>query len=158
MIPLKINNKHLCQIFEPDLDITGWTDADIQNYCISKQMFPTEVVLTSETYSRDAERTADYELENLVLVNRKAKPEFTWSLIRAEFVEALMLFLGYTYDFKNAEGEIVPVESPNLIITYKDFIGMRTINAYLGQTIDGTLVEYEGVQYWENFRIAFPEK
>ena len=158
MIPLKINSKHLCQIFEPGLDIKGWTDAAIQDYCISKQMFPTEVALTSETYSRDAERTADYELENLILVNRKAKPEFIWSLIRAEYVESLLSFLNYTYEFKNAAGDIVPVEAPSIIVTYKDFTGMRTIEAYLGQTLDGTLVEYDDVQYWENFRIAFPER
>lgn len=158
MIPLKINNTHLCQIFTPELDISGWSDADIQDYSIGQQMFPTEVALVSETYSRDAERTADYELENLTIVNRKAKPEFTWSLIRADYVEALMSFLGYTYGFKNAAGDVVPVEAPDYLVTYKDIVGMRTIHAYLGQTIEGVLVEYDGVQYWENFRIAFPER
>ena len=158
MIPLQINNTHLCKIFEPELDISGWTDADIQKYSISKQMFPTEVGLTSETYSRDAERTADYELENLTIVNRKAKPVFTWSLIKANYVEMLMQFIKYTYKFKNTDGDVVPVEADKIRITYKDFIGMRTIDAYLGQTLEGTLVEYEGVQYWENFRIAFPER
>lgn len=158
MIPLKINNTHLCQIFTPDLNITGWSEEEIQEYSISKQMFPTEVGLTSETYSRDAERTADYELEDLTIVNRKAKPEFTWSLIAAEYVEALMGFLSYTYVFKDAAGDIVPRSAPDYLITYKDFTGIRTIHAYLGQTIEGTLVEYDGVQYWENFRIAFPER
>lgn len=157
-IPLQINGKHLCQIFEPDLDISSWSDADIQKYSVSKQMLPTEVVLTSETYSRDAERTADYELENLTLVNRKAKPEFTWELIRAEYVALLMNFLNYAYDFKNAEGIIIPRLATNILVTYQDFVGLRAINAYLGQTIEGTLVQYEGVQYWQNFRIAFPEK
>lgn len=158
MVPLKINGKHLCQIFEPTLDITGWTDADIQSYCISKQMFPTEVGLVSETYSRDAERTADYELENLMIVNRKAKPEFTWSLIRATYVEALLVELGYTYKFKDSAGEIVPKDAPNIQVEYRDFTGVRVIYSYLGQTIEGTLVEYGSVQYWTNFRIAFPER
>jgi hypothetical protein len=121
-------------------------------------MFPTEVALTSETYSRDAERTADYELENLTLVNRKAKPEFTWSLIRADYVANLLIYLGYTYEFKDAKGEIVPVEAQDISVTYQDFIGTRTINAYLGQTLEGVLVEYNGVLYWQNFRIAFPER
>ena len=121
-------------------------------------MFPTSVGAISETYSRDAERTADYELENLTIVNRKAKPEFTWQLIKAEYVVNLLSFLGYTYDFKDFEGVVVPREADTIVITYIDFIGIRTINSYLGQTIEGTLVEYEGVLYWENFRIAFPER
>ena len=121
-------------------------------------MFPTEVRLTSETYSRDAERTADYELENLTIVNRKAKPEFTWSLIRADYVEALMRFLKYDYDFADATGDIIPRAAPTIYVEYKDFTGMRTIAAYLGQTIDGVLVEYDDVQYWQNFRLAFPER
>lgn len=158
MIPLKINHTHLCQIFEPELDIAGWSDDAIQSYSISKMMFPTSVALTSETYSRDAERTADYELEHLTLINRKTKPEFVWGLIRREYVEKLMQFLNYTYGFKNAEGYIVPVDAPTYVISYLDFTGTRTINSYLGQTIEGTLEEYEGVQYWRDFRIAFPER
>lgn len=158
MIPLKINGKHLCQIFEPAIDISGWTDDEIQAYSIDKCMFPTEVALTSETYSRDAERTADYELENLIIVNRKSKPEFTWALVRADYIDALMTFLEYTYAFKNVDDEVIPVEAPDYLITYRDFTGMRTIHSYLGQTIEGVLVEYDGVQFWENFRIAFPER
>ena len=45
-----------------------------------------------------------------------------------------------------------------IVITYYDFVGMREINAYLGQTLEGTLTEYNGQLYWENFRIAFPER
>ena len=81
-------------------------------------MLPTQVVLNSETYSRDADRTADFELEDLVLVNRKAKPEFTWSLLRADYVEQLMSFLGYTYDFMDATGYIIPnrcTSNPNCV-------------------------------------------
>lgn len=158
MIPLKINGKNLCEIFEPDLNTTEWTDQEVMSYSTTKLMLPTSVGTISETYSRDAERTADYELENLTIVNRKAKPEFTWQLIRAEYVVNLLAFLDYTYNFKDASGIVIPVEATNISVTYYDFIGVRTIDAYLGQTIEGTLVEYEGVLYWENFRIAFPER
>lgn len=158
MIPLKINGKTLYEIFDPDTFDSAWDEETLIANSLDRQMFPTEVALTSETYSRDAERTADYELENLTIVNRKAKPEFTWSLIRATYIEKLLAFLGYSYDFKNAEDVIVPVEADNISITYRDFVGMRTINAYLGQTLEGVLVEHEGVLYWENFRIAFPER
>lgn len=157
MIPLMINGTHLCQIFEPTLNVTSWSEQDIIDYSISKRMFPTEVKLTSETYSRDAERTADYELEYLNLVNRKAKPEFTWDLLKKDYAINLMQFLKYTYDFKNEEGVITPREAEQFTITYLDFIGIRTITAYVGQTLEGTLVEYDGIQYWQNFRIAFPE-
>ena len=158
MIPLKINGKTLYEIMEPETFNSTWDEDIIVARSIRAQMFPTEVALTSETYSRDSERTADYELENITLVNRKAKPEFTWSLIKASYVANLLLFLGYTYDFKNDDGVIVPVEAQNISVTYRDFTGMRTIDAYLGQTLDGVLVEYEGVLYWQNFRIAFPER
>jgi hypothetical protein len=121
-------------------------------------MFPTSVDLTSETFSRDSGRTADYELKYLTIVNRKSKPQFTWDIIKAEYVEKLLTFLNYSYDFKNAAGEIVPIDAEDINITYKDFIGMRTIVSYLGQTIEGTLEEYNGNLYWRNFRIAFPER
>lgn len=162
MIPLKINNTHLCKIFEPDLDITGWSEEKIQEYSIKHGMFPTEVTLTSETYSRDADRTADYELMSLVIVNRKSKPVFTWNMISATYVKNLMDFLNYKYDFKDAEGNIIPENAAVISITYQDYVGIRTINAYLGQTIDGTLEEYYESNvaklYWRNFRIAFPER
>lgn len=158
MIPLKINDTHLCKIFEPTLDITTWTEQEIIDYSIRNQMFPTAVVLTSETYSKNATRTANYELQNLTLVNRKAKPEFTWRIIKASYVANLMNFLNYTYNFKNDEGDIVPYEAEIIKVEYRDFTGLRTINAYLGQTIEGTLTEYEGKLYWENYRIAFPER
>ena len=157
MIPLKINNKHLCEIFE-DISTDGWNDATVQEYCLRKQMFPTSVELVSETYSRDAERTADYELEYLTLINRKAKPTFTWSLIKADYVRKLLGFLGYEYNFKNEDGVVISQDAPDIHVTYLDFIGLRTITAYLGQTLEGTLVEYDGEQYWENFTIAFPER
>ena len=158
MIPLKINGKNLYEIFDPATFDPSWDEATLIANSISARMFPSAVELTAETYSRDAERTADYELENLVVVNRKAKPEFTWDLIRASYVVNLFNYLGYTYNFKNENDVIIPVDAPVISITYIDFAGERTINTYLGQTIAGTLVEYEGVLYWSNFRIAFPER
>ena len=158
MIPLKINNTHLYQIFSPSTFNSSWTEEEIQQHSISEQMFPTEVYLTSETYSRDAERTADYELESLMIVNRKAKPEFTWSLIRADYVENLLKYLKYTYNFKDATGTIKPKDAANIYVTYRDFTGLRTIKAYLGQTLEGTLIEYNNALYWQNFRLAFHER
>lgn len=158
MIPVKINNTHLCQIFEPTLDVSKMTEEEIVRYSIAHRMFPSEVALTSETYARDAERTADYELEELTLVNRKSKPEFTWELLRTDYVKNLMSFLKYAYDFKNLEGIVVPRASEDILVTYLDFVGARSIVAYLGQTIEGTLVEYDGISYWQDFRIAFPER
>ena len=158
MIPLKINNQHLCKIFEPSLNITGWSDKQIQTYSINNCMFPTEVTLTSETYSSDASRTASYELKNLKIINRKSKPVFTWSLLKETYVQNLLSFLNYTYNFKNAEGNIVAVDAPTITVEYIDFVGIRSIKAYLGQTLEGTLVEYDNLRYWQNFRIAFPER
>lgn len=158
MIPLYINGKSLYEIFEPSSFNVAWTIDEIVEQSISKMMFPTSVDLTSETYSRDAERTADYELQNLLIVNRKAKPEFTWSLIRADYVKKLLEFLGYNYNFKDTGGNVIPRESVVISVKYYDFVGERTINAYLGQTIEGTLSNYDGILYWENFRIAFPER
>lgn len=189
-IPLKINGKQLCEIFAPDaqwwaerngqqeaVTMETATDEDKREYSLKMLMLPTSVTLTSETYSRNAERTADYELEELLIVNRKSKPEFTWDYIRAEYVQNLLTFLGYTYNFKDDAGDVVPVNSPEITVTYTDFTGERTINAYLGQTISGTLTVLqtketiqqdsttglsktvmESEYWWQNFRLAFPEK
>lgn len=160
MIPLKINNKHLIEIFEPELAATLPTDAAKIAKSLELQMYPTEVTLTAETYSKDAERTADYELEDLVLINRKSKPEFTWELIKAEYVKKLLMFLNYKDNYKVGD-DIVPVNAPTYSIEYWDFIGTKTITAYLGQTITAQLKEYlvnnVATLYWQDFRIAFPE-
>lgn len=181
MIPLKIavynyqteswsDTKDLWEIMEPD-GAYGETEEQKTQYALKRCMFPSEVKLTSQTYCRDADRTANYELENITNVNAKAKPEFTWYLLRIEYVQRLLAFLGYNYNYK-IQGNIVPQKAPLIRITYMDFLEERTIEAYLGQTIDGTLKEYEGitydpqsgaqssgkVQYWENFRLAFPER
>ena len=168
MIPLRIGiydneleewvTKDLWQIMEPSVNFAFMTEEQKIAYAIQHHMLPTEVKETAETYCRDAERTANYELENITNVNAKAKPEFTWSLLKAVYVQRLLEFIGYTYNYKNSSNVIIPKTAVTIKITYLDFIGMRTIDTYLGQTIEGTLVEYDGVQYWENFRIAFPER
>ena len=158
MIPIKIDNTHLAVIFEPSGDYTGWSEAQFNAYSIANKMYPSEVVVSAEVYSQDAERTANFEMEKLTIVNAKAKPEFTWSLIKAAYVTRLMSKVKFKYDYKDEYGDIKPEEAPTLSITYQDFTGLRTINAYLGQSISGTLVEYDGVLYWQDFRIAFPER
>lgn len=160
MIPLKINNKHLIEIFEPELAATLVTDAEKIAKSLELQIYPTTVTLSAETYSKDAERTADYELEDLVLVNRKSKPEFTWDLLKAEYVQKLLIELDYKDDYK-VGGEVTPVDAPTYSIEYWDFVGTKTITAYLGQTITAELKEYlvnnVSTLYWQDFRIAFPE-
>lgn len=161
MIPLKINGKQLVEIFEPEAAKSLTTEDAIKRYSINKQMYPTSVEVSAEVYSRDTERTANYELETLVLVNRKVKATFTWSVIKASYVKSLLEFLNYTPSFKNSDGDIEPRDADLFDITFWDLTGERTIKAYLGQTIDSELKEYivnsESVLYWEEFSIAFPE-
>ena len=194
MIPLKINSKNLIEImlttaelsyFETKIgkQYSNWTDDDVIQCSLEAQVFPSDVTLSAEQYSRDSERTADYELENITIVNCKSKPEFTWNIIKASYVKNLLDFLKYKYNYKDAEtDDIIPVEAPTIEITYWDFIGMRTIKAYLGQTLSGTLEEHSNylpssynnndgswsntidtmhpgkTLYWRNFRVAFPER
>lgn len=180
MIPLKINGTNLIEImlsaselqyYETKLGKTyaNWTEEEIITCSLDAQVFPTEVSLDSEIYSSNAERTADYELENITIVNCKAKPQFTWNLIKASYVKNLLDFLEFKYDYKNADGVIVAEEAPSILVTYYDFNGMRTIAAYLGQSLSGTLVEYNNISYdnipfdgktlyWQSFRLAFPER
>ena len=135
MIPMKINNLYLCQIFEPGLNIDGWTEEQIDTYCRRKLMYPAEVRLTSETYSRDADRTADYELQHITIVNRKAKPEFVWDHIRAEYVEKLLSYLSYDYNFKDVNDIVQPKKAKEIYVTYQDFVGTRTILDISGEYI-----------------------
>lgn len=174
MIPLKLSidgvQKDLWEIMEPEVDYSHMTEEEKISFALEKKMFPTEVKLTSETYCRNSDRTANYELENITNVNAKAKPEFTWQLLKAEYVQRLLTFLNFRYNYKDEDGDIQPESAPVVQVTYLDFNGMRTINAYLGATIEGTLKEYVSqeivnnayvqvrTQYWEDFRIAFPER
>lgn len=161
MIPLKIDGKHLVEIFDPTAAAALLTDEAKVRYSIKMQMYPSSVELNAETYSRDAERTANYELEDLILVNRKAKPVFTWEMLKAEYVKKLMEFLQYKVNYKNNLDEVVPIDATTYQITFYDLTGERTITCYLGQTIECELKEYLvnniPTLYWENFRIAFPE-
>lgn len=156
-IPLKINGKQLCEIFTPT-EVQSLSDEQKQEYSLEHCMYPTEVVLTSETYSRNANRTADYELGDFEIINRKAKPEFVWDIIKHEYVQKLLTFLNYTYEFKNSEGVVIPKSADSFQVEYLDFIGVRLIKAYLGQTIEGTFEVNNDVLYVRNFRIAFPER
>lgn len=174
MIPLKLTmngiQKDLWEIMEPEVDYSQMTEEEKISFALENKMFPTEVKLTSETYCRNSDRTANFELENINNVNAKAKPEFTWQLLKAVYVQRLLDFLEFKYDYKDSEGDIQPVDAPLIQVTYLDFNGMRTINAYLGASIEGTLKEYISqevvnnayvqvrTQYWEDFRIAFPER
>lgn len=169
MIPLRISiiqdndeystYKNLWEIFEPDKDYSGMTEEECVNYALKNKMFPSEVKVSSEVYSKNAERTADYELNTLTLINAKAKPEFTWSLLKADYAKKLLDLLGFTYNYKTGDnGSIKPVDADKFKVKYWDFNGEREIVAYLGQTIEGTLVEYDDTLYWEEFRIAFPER
>lgn len=156
-IPMKIGGKQLCEIFTPEA-VADMTDEEKHAYSLAHAMYPSEVRLTSETYSRNADRTSDFELEDLLLVNRKASPEFTWDYLRHDYVVALFQFLNYTYNFKDEDGYIEPVGAEDISITYTDFIGERTINAYMGQTVEGTFVVLDGVLYVQGLRLAFPER
>lgn len=167
-LPIKINDQALYEIMLTEERISYWevilrkaramwSQTDIDHVSIGERLYPTQVSVTSETYSRDADRTADYELEELTLVNRKAKIELEWDALDYDHATRLMSFLNYGYDFK-VDGVIVPIAAPTFTVTYYDFIGQRIMNTYLGQTITGTLEEYEGSKYWRNFRLAFPER
>lgn len=159
MIPLvlKVNGitKNLWNIMEPDGDYGNTEEEQIQ-YALKHLMFPSEVKLTSETYCRNADRTANYELKSITNVNAKAKPEFTWEKLKATYVRRLLNFLGFKYDYNDGQGNIQPEEAPTIEVTYLDLIGMRTIKAYLGQTIEGTLTEYmEAYEGFEYRRVSY---
>lgn len=134
------------------------TSNQVNAFAMKYQMFPTSVNVSSETYSRDAERKANYELEDLQLVNAKSKPEFTWSFIKASYVNLLLEELQVNYVFKDEDDNFILKDAPIVLVSYWDFVGMRIINAYTGQSLSGELVEYEGELYWKDFRIAFPER
>ena len=85
-----------------------WTDDDIITVSIAEQLFPSEISLIAEQYSRDANRTSDYELADLSIVNCKAKPTFTWSTIKATYVTKLLTELQFKYDYKDLNGDVIP--------------------------------------------------
>lgn len=134
--------------------------------CLSQKLVPTEVHVSSETYSRNLDRSADYVLSAGSMVNRKAKIELTWDLIKCSNVTTLMQNLNYAYDFVDPlTEEVVPKDLQTYKIEYKDFTGTREAIMYLGQTIEADQTEYlltesgttQAVQFWKSFRLAFIE-
>jgi hypothetical protein len=156
-IPLMINDKNLIQIFDPELASES-QPSEWEQISLQKLMYPSRVFLTTETYSRNAERTANYELEDFYIVNCKAKPEFEWDIIPQIYVQRLLAEVGFKYNFKDASGIVVPENAPHVKVAYQDFTGTRTIDAYTGQTLEGTFEVYKGKLYIRGFRIAFPER
>lgn len=157
-------SKELWEIFEPEVD-AAWrslsTYQEKVDYAIRHKMYPSSVHVTGETYSRNAERMANYELEHLTLVNAKAKHEFTWDWLKYDYVKNLLDFLQFTYDYHdpNDPDTILPREAPAIAVTVYDFNGQRTFNCYIGQTIEGELkTTNDNTLYWESFRIAFIER
>lgn len=153
------------KIMLPDPSSLGydfqWDDLTLEEQkqkALSLKMLPESYKVTAETYCRNSERTANFELENITNVNAKSKPEFNWSLLRAEFLTNLLTFLKFRHNYKNDSGEVVPEEAPKLKINFRDLLGERTVETYLGATIETTLVEYNDVQYWQDLRLAFPER
>lgn len=152
------------KIMLPDPDSLGyeeWENLTLEQQkeqALKLKMLPESYKVTAETYCRNSERTANYELENITNVNAKSKPEFNWSLLRAEFLTNLLTFVKFRHNYKNEYGEVVPEPAPKLKIKFRDLLGDRTVEAYLGATIETTLVEYDGVQYWQDLRLAFPER
>ena len=156
--------KDIWEIFEPEVNAPWRSLTDLQDlvdYAVRRKMYPSSVHVIAETYSRDAERMANYELEKLTLVNAKSKHEFTWSYLKYDYVKNLLDFLQFSYDYHdpNDASIIVPREAPAVSVRVFDLNGVRTFDCYIGQTIEGELkVTGDAVLYWEDFRIAFIER
>ena len=150
-------SKYLWEIMDPNEDWSGTLEQQLQK-AYRLKMLPTSYKITAETYCKDADRTANYELEKITNINYKVKPEFTWSLLRAEYVRNLLTFLKLKDNYKNNQNVIVPEEAPIIKVTFEDLLRERTISAYLGQSIDIEYVEYDNILYAQDFRIAFPER
>ena len=156
--------KELWEIFEP-ANNAGWrslsTDQEKVDYAIAHKMYPSSVHIIAETYSRDAERMANYELERLTLVNAKAKVEITWDWLSYDYAVNLLSFLAFTYNYHDPLDPtiIVPREAPSIQIQTHDLTGTRTFSCYIGQTIEGELkASGDNKLYWESLRIAFIER
>lgn len=192
-ILFKINDKHLIEIMLSSTELAvyeaklgnkpfaNWTDEEILQCSVEACVYPTEVTVDAEQYSKNAERTANYVLEDLTIVNCKSKVTFVWSYLKASYLSNLLTELEFDYDFEI--NDIVYSKTPNIItVTYWDFIGVRTINAYMGQSISGNLIQYDDYDtstwnsstkqwnkntstlhkgatlYWESLRLAFIER
>lgn len=161
-LSVKQNNswvtKYIWEIMDPEFN---WGSLSLDNQlkrAYENKMLPTSYKVTGETYCKDADRTANYELEKITNINYKSKPEFNWSLLKAEYFSNLLTFIQFRDNYKDQNNEIVPEEAPTIKVTFRDLLQERTIEAYLGQTIDATFKEYDNVLYVEDIRIAFPER
>lgn len=150
--------KYIWEVMDPSVNWGSMTIQQQLEYAYAHKMLPSSYKNNGETYCRNADRTANNELENIVNVNYKSKVEFTWKLLKPEYLSNLLTFLQFKDNYKNSINEIQPEEAPLIKVTYRDFLQERTINAYLGQSIEAELVEYDDVQYWESLRLAFPER
>lgn len=150
--------KYIWEIMDPDYN---WGSLSLQeqiNRAASLKMLPSSYKNNGETYCRNADRTANNELQRIENVNYKSKVEFTWKYLEPLYLSRLLTFLQFKDNYKNAQGDVQSEDAPMIKVTYVDFLRERTIDAYLGQSIDAELVEYDNKQYWESLRLAFPER
>ena len=152
--------KYIWEIMDPSIDWSALSLAQQVAQAISLKMLPTEYKVTADTYCKDIDRTSDYELENITNINYKVKPEFTWRMIRADYLAKLLTFVKLKDDYKvgNVENIVTPEAAPIIRVTFNDLMRERTIDAYLGQSIEVSFVEYDNVLYVEEVRLAFPER
>ena len=150
--------KPIWQAMDPSVNWSSMSEQEQLNYAYSHKMLPETYKNNGETYCRNSDRTANNELEKIENVNYKSKVEFVWKLLKPEYLSNLLTFLQFKDNYKDANGDVQPENAPVIKVTYRDFKQVRTIEAYLGQTIEAELVEYDNVQYWEQLRLAFPER
>lgn len=164
MIILKIANsvngtlKNIWEIMDPNYDWSSLTEAECVNRALKEHMIPTSYKVNCETYCKDADRTSDYELENIKNVNYKCKPEFVWQYLKPIYLSNLLSFIHFKDTYYDQQGIIQPENAPIFKVYFRDILRVKEIKAYLGATIDVELVEHEGEQYWSSVRLAFPEK
>ena len=150
--------KPIWQAMDPLVNWSSMTTPEQLAYAYAHQMLPSSYKNNGETYCRNADRTANNELEKITNVNYKSKVEFVWKMLKPVYLSNLLTFLQFKDNYKNTINEIQPEEAPLIKVTYRDFLRERTIDAYLGQSIESELVEYNNEQYWEEIRLAFPER
>lgn len=118
---------------------------------------PITYKLTFETIHDDAERSQSADMPRTLptILNRKAKVEVTWNKLPIEWAEKLCGYLNLVY-----KDDAFFSTEQNVPVTYRDITGvLRTMNAYVGPTIDCTyVVDVTGQDYWDGVRLAFIEK
>lgn len=149
--------KNIWEIFDPSVNWDSMTYNQQVQEAIKRLMLPTTYKINSETYCNNSDRTANYELEKIINVNYKSKPEFVWNKLPVEYLENFLSFIGFRTNYL-VDGTFITEEAPVIKVTYRDIVGVRTIRAYLGQSIEAEVVEYDGKQYYDQLRLAFPER